>query len=346
MSPPWIPYSRPEYTEEDRALVSMAMAPMEDGRKPGDMARRFEEALAARINVPPDWVLATSSASAALHIVYNYLLADSMPVHAPILTWPSSYVTAPSHRLCDVDPRRGTLHPLDMKHTNRAICYVELWGQALMTGDEKALERTSNPVVVDAAHYACGPHHEALLKNHRHWFVVYSFNSIKEISADHGGALIGSYVSRHRRMLEAVRDSGTIGRDFLEKRGCYFEMGELNAVLALNQLRHFTERRKQRVALLVRYRNELGPTDIRVRGESGHLCVLIFPSEEARDRARGGLSYHRIRTTIHYPLPLYIPPTEFPIAHDLTRRILTVPLHLGLNQYDVERICRIILESQ
>lgn len=355
MNAEWIPYSRPEYTEEDRAIVAMAMAPLEHGRQPGDMARELEAELAAQLDVPASYVLATNSATAAMHIAYTYLWgARQAPTGVPIMTWPSSYVTTIDKALLDVNPDTGRLDTEDLlkgltPHTGfNSLCFVELWGvpsSLAEVGDLKAIEV---PVLIDAAHNVLDPRHGAWVKAKPDWFVAYSFNSIKEISADRGGALIGQAVHQQRQRAEAVRDSGTVGRDFLVACGGNFEMGELNAALARNQLRHFRGRRNQRRTRLGWYRQRLersyGGEDLPVKvfGDSGHLCVLRFDTREQRNAVQSELLANRICTTVHYPLPLWRAPIEFPHAHALSQRILTVPLHLGLCEADVDNICSIV----
>jgi dTDP-4-amino-4,6-dideoxygalactose transaminase len=84
-----------------------------------------------------------------------------------------------------------------------------------------------------------------------------------------------------------------------------------------------------------------------------HLFYVLLPSEVVRDSVASYLRENRIAASFHY-VPLHSAPaasrfvdreTECPIAEEISRRILRLPLHSGLTIEQVERVADSFLEA-
>lgn len=295
----------------------------------GKAAAAFEEAIAKRIDVPRSWVAVTNSCTAALTCAYHFLVGDR-PLAAPVLTWPGTYVG-----------HRGPVQFYDQVPTEPVsgvggLVLVDLYG---LRAHARRWPRHPCPVIVDAAH-SCFLPLEADA-------VCYSFGPIKELSTIHGGCLISPHMTWEWR---AFLHYGAVGRDpYMVQAGNYC-MPDFNARLGLSQLPEFDENRGRRQDLLHWYTARLsGLMLTRVWPDapkpSGHIAVARFGSKDERDFVRSYLALRGIQTSRHYPLPRTLPPDLFPHSKALSDTVLTLPLHLGLTEAQVDEVCAAVKEA-
>jgi dTDP-4-amino-4,6-dideoxygalactose transaminase len=204
---------------------------------------------------------------------------------------------------------------------------------------------------------------------------VFSFHPVKTIACGEGGAVtlndpaMAEHIGRLRNhgvtreaaeMTDPDLSLDVHGRpnpwsyEQLEL-GFNYRMTEIEAALGLSQLGkldRFTERRR---ALSDLYDRLLAPLSPHVRpvarggGESLHLYgVLIDFSALGLDRAAlmRGLDARGVGTQVHY-IPVYRQPyftarygaQRLPGAEGWYARALSLPLHAGMNEDDVRRVC-------
>jgi perosamine synthetase len=138
-------------------------------------------------------------------------------------------------------------------------------------------------------------------------------------------------------------------------------MPDLLAALARSQLARADEIQARRRALMTVYREELdGRHDIElvpadaVPGSADHLAVVILAEDCDRAGVVRQLLADGIETSVHFR-PLHhmtwfrshaeLGPGGAPVADQLAGRVLSLPLHLGLEQEDVELVCRRLVEA-
>lgn len=135
--------------------------------------------------------------------------------------------------------------------------------------------------------------------------------------------------------------------------GYNYRPSELTAALGRPQLAKLADNNERRNALIAAYRARLdagGRTSmpLRDRTGSGHLAVVVVDDHEQRDPLREALATARIQTSLHYP-PVHLfahyrtgsasPPDELPVAEDLARRAITLPLHPMMPPAQVDTVC-------
>ena len=132
--------------------------------------------------------------------------------------------------------------------------------------------------------------------------------------------------------------------------GYNYRLDELRAALGLAQLARIAEFNRVRAELAERYRERLESSAFRfpaqgARGKSAnHLVVVLAPSAEERESARERLKERRIQTSVHYPaihrFSAYASlDLRLPVAEDIADRALTLPLHPGMDDADVDLVC-------
>jgi dTDP-4-amino-4,6-dideoxygalactose transaminase len=266
---------------------------------------------------------------------------------------------------CEVLPATVTLDLRD------AAKRLSPWTRAVMPvhyasnpGDLQAIyafaRRHGLRVIEDAAH-AFGCHYQGRLIGSFGDIICFSFDGIKNITSGEGGAV----VTADRQVARRVRDARLLGverdteRRFAGQRswefdvrhqGYRYHLSNLLAALGRVQLRRFpTELAPRRVALARIYRERLaGIPEVRLfEADLENLVPYIQPLAVLygrRDGLRDFLDGQGIETGIHYKpnhlLNFYGQgKLSLPVTEQLYEELLTLPLHPGLTEAEVHRVC-------
>ncbi len=225
-------------------------------------------------------------------------------------------------------------------------------------------------VVEDAAH-ALGASYDGAPVGSFATFSCFSFYANKNITTGEGGMIAladGSVAERLRKLrlhglsVDAWERYGTqvYRPSFVEMLGFKSNLTDLQAALGLPQLRklaHFQERRE---AIARLYDEALAPLcalGFQARTLPGHtvrhalhLYAVLLEEEvwsAPRDQVIAGLRAENIGAAVHYRAlhlePYYInrfghPPEAFPVAADISSRILTLPLSASMEETDAHDV--------
>jgi dTDP-4-amino-4,6-dideoxygalactose transaminase len=304
---------------------------------------------------PGDQVLTTPYAFAATAEVIWHLGAD--PVFA------------------DIDPVTFNLDSLRARsvaeklRSLKALLPVHFAGQSCDMNALAALAKELGvPVVEDAAH-ALPARFDGRMIGTLSEATVFSFYATKGIATGEGGMV----VSANEQLLQRVRMMRLHGmdRDMFDREtsaspkwyyqvlapGYKYNMPDMAAAMGIHQLRKawsFFERRKSIArrydeglqGLPLRTPRTARPADI----HSWHLYVLQLELERLaidRNRFIELMAEQGIECSVHF-IPLHMQPywreryglTErsFPIASDVYRRAVSLPIYSRMNDRDVERV--------
>jgi dTDP-4-amino-4,6-dideoxygalactose transaminase len=312
--------------------------------------------------------IAVGSCTAALHLILHALgIGPGDEVLVPSLTFVATansvlYVGA---RPVFVDTGSAevplmSLDDAEAKCTGRtkAIILVHFAGYLAHRDAWQSFARRKGLLLVeDAAHApglpAVGTFGEA---------AAFSFYGNKNMTTAEGGAII----ARSRTLRETIRRARSHGmtsgtRQRLHSRrpdydvtilGFNYRMDELRAALGLAQLKKLPEWNDSRRNLSLSYRRLIAEhcPSVMVPFEAQwpsahHLMPVVLPTATSRQIVIDRLRKRGIQTTVHYPpvhrLTFYrdlYPDTSLPRTEEFARRELTLPLHPGMIQSDVERV--------
>lgn len=285
-----------------------------DGRAIDDLARR----IAARMGVPPEWVILTDSCTSALACARYFLEARSCPA----LTYSASY--GDDTNLIDVDEDGWPVQDL-------VSVGVDLWGRRFPGACS----------ILDAAHnWNDAPYHGEHLTARRLTAVCYSFGPLKEVAWTRGGALVVSPDSITTEAAEAYLNNGFTrdGRRLL-KGGIKGLMLAAEAGPISKQMQRHDDLYRRRQRVLSNYEEWLGSLLVTKPGEcSGHLAVLRFSSPGHALLVEQRLKKDGIEVSRHYPV--WDPADRLPGARDLSQRILSIPCHAQMQDRDCLRVVR------
>jgi dTDP-4-amino-4,6-dideoxygalactose transaminase len=191
-------------------------------------------------------------------------------------------------------------------------------------------------------------------------FVSFSFHANKNITSGEGGALVlppdVDPALCERLRLQGVRRFPDGGMD-VDVLGGKWNLTDIAAAIGLGQLKRLTEFTERRRQLARRYfeclDTSLGPSlDLMLpiadfENSNWHMFQPLLPPGTDRGAFIAAMKERGIGVGVHYPalhlFSLYrkldFKEGDFPVAEDIGRRTVTLPLFPAVADTDVERVC-------
>lgn len=308
------------------------------------------------------------------HLAIEFAL-QAMGLAGEVITTPFTFAST-THAIvrsglepvfCDINPTDFTLdvskiEPLITEKTS-AILPVHVYGNVC---DVKAIESIANQyklkVIYDAAH-AFGVKYKGQGIANFGDASCFSFHATKVFHTIEGGA-VAYHDCDFGQRLTKLRNFGLDGQEDASEIGGNAKLDEFRAAMGLCNLRYIDEEIRKRKNVVERYRErlegilgvQLNPIQKGVTSNFAYFPVVfneeIFDAD--RDQVLAGLAANDIYARKYfYPLT-----SEFscykdrfdsastPIARQVSRRILTLPLYPDLPIDIVDTICDIILSCK
>jgi dTDP-4-amino-4,6-dideoxygalactose transaminase len=345
----------------------------------GEECLRLEEELAAFLDVPH--VVTTSSCTAALEIAVAYLgLPKGARVAVPTWTFASTALTADREGfrsvLVDIDPDTLNLSPDALTDAIDegldAVIAVHFGGVAIDGKVHELCREAGLPLVEDAAHALGGRDHRGFINGRSTAGACFSFYATKNLTCGEGGALTTddpdlADFARVFRLHGMSKDAWARyhpdapgGYDVIAP-GIKANLPDLLAVLARSQLARFDQLQARRRQIVARYRTNLAQIPgLRVvpsnpePNSADHLMVVLLPEGVDRAAVQRHFAERRIGTSVHFQ-PLHglgwfrengcLARRGVPVADELAPRALSLPLHPGLTDDDVDLVCETLVSA-
>jgi UDP-4-amino-4,6-dideoxy-N-acetyl-beta-L-altrosamine transaminase len=338
----------------------------------GKYVPEFENKVCQYIGVK--YAVAVNSGTAALHLAtYAIDIKEEDEVIVPAISFVASANCVLYQRgkpvFCDIDPDTmcidiQKIESLITKNT-KAVLFVDMCGQPANFDEIKAIaDKYSLLTIHDAAH-SIG----SLYKNRKVGsyadITCFSFHPVKNITTCEGGMMVTNNEEYYKRAF-AFRTHG-ISRDFKEREKMnshYYEMQCLGfnyripdvlCALGIEQLKRldkFVERRNEianKYNELFKKNNDLLVPLTNNYYSAYHIYVIKLNLENInkdRDTIFKELKNSGIGVNVHY-MPIYLHPYYqslgyktglCPIAEDMYKRIITLPIFPMLKDEEVEYI--------
>lgn len=363
-----IPVLQPSIGQEEMDAVMEVMRSgwLGLGPKTEQFEQQFAQFAQSRFAV------ALNSGTAALHLALDLLqLQPGDEVIVPPITFISSvhairYVGA-TPVFADVEPDTMNISVTDIERKitdkTKAILVVHLAGHPCdMDAIHELAAAEGLHVIEDAAH-ACGAQYKGRPVGSLSELTCFSFHAVKNLTCGEGGAV----TVNHEWMDRKLREKRWVGisRDtwmrssqervyawqyFVDSLGYKYHMSDMQAAIGLVQLKKLAQLNQKRRDIALHYQQVLANLDwIELPREkpyafsSWHLFQIKVPNEQTRDRLIAHLKDDGIAPGVHY-YPCNLHPyyrnvkANVPIANEIWKRILTLPLHPNLTEDDVTRI--------
>lgn len=346
----------------------------------GPKTARFEQEFARYLGAPG--ALAVNSCTAALHTAL--LTAGIGPGDEVITTPLTFAATANVIEhvrarpvFVDVDPETLQIDPdrLEAAVTprTRAIIPVHFGGHpADLDAVDTVASRHGLLVVEDAAH-ALPARFRGRLIGSRGNPVAFSFYATKNLTTGEGGMLTADPEFLERARIASLHGMSHDGWKRYAEGGHWFyevllpgfkyNMSDIQAAMGLAQLAKLERHQARRRAVVHAYQAAFAghdafelPVERPEVEHAWHLYVLrLQPGvlRIGRDRFIQELTQRKIGTSVHF-IPLHLhpyyrdtygyAPDAYPVARSNYERMLSLPLHPGLSEADVEDVVGAVLD--
>lgn len=343
----------------------------------GQATKKFEEEVADYLGIPAWQAISVNSGTAALHLAAQCAKARPFATPAgtpeilvPTLTFVASFQAIRAAGCqpvaCDVLAETGTLDLADAEKrlTGRSIAVMHVDYASNPWRLEAVYDfasRHSLRVIDDAAHAFGCRHHGRKIGSFGD-LVCFSFDGIKNITCGEGGMLIcfkteDAALAQDARLLgvegdTAQRFAGNRSWDpDVAVQGWRYHMSNIMAAIGSTQLKRledeFIPARRRLYSLYARLLAGLPNLALLKTDPDDFIVPHIMPVRifsGLRDAAREFLKSRDIPTGMHYKpnhlLTLFGGGRpSLPNAEELYGQLLTLPLHPGLDENDVEKVC-------
>lgn len=373
MSEQFLPFALPDITE---AEISSVVETLRSGWiTTGPKTKEFEGRLATATG--SRHALALNSCTAALHLALEAVGVEAgSEVIVPTLTFAATaevvryFGVTPV--LVDVRSSDHNIDPIAVERAisprTRAIIPVHFAGVPADMDEIASIARVRGiPVIADAAH--CFPgHYRGRNVGTLADISCFSFYATKTISTGEGGAAVTDndewadrmrIMSLHGISRDAWKRYTAEGNWYYEivAPGYKYNLTDIASALGLVQLARAEEMLARRKSIAERYDQafrELAALELMPRpadrGHAHHLYVVKLRPEIAgvsRDQFIVEMKARGIGTSVHF-IPLHLHPyyrdtfgyvpDQLPVALDVYRRTVSLPIYSKMNDGDVERV--------
>ena len=335
----------------------------------GPMHARLERELAAHLGVEhlslfSNGTLALILGLRALGITRGEIVTTPFTFVATTqaITWAGAEPV-----FADIDPETLNIDPERLAAAitprTRAIMPVHVYGRACPVGPIAEIARAHGiPVIYDAAHAFGIRHQGKSLLRHGHMSML-SFHATKVFSTVEGGAMVCRDAKTKAR-LDRLRNFGIVDETTIPELGLNAKMNEVQAAFGLVALRHVDAAIARRRDIDAFYRRLLDD----VRGiaipsrlanddhNASYFPILVDDDHPlGRDGLQTLLHEHDIQARRYFfPLTSALSgycglpsadPARLPVATEIARRVLCLPIHADLTDDQVERIADLVAGS-
>ena len=370
---PFIPFTKP--TIDEATIAAVADVLRSGWITSGPKVLEFENALGDYLGGATVRCFANGTATMKIALQVAGIGPGDEVITTPI-SWvaTSNVILAVGAKpiFVDVDPqtRNLDLHQVAkaISKNTKAIMPVYLAGLPLDVDALYALANQHGLRVIEDAAQALGSSWNGTRIGHagKHDLVSFSFQANKNLTTIEGGCLVFNterFGEDQVRLAEKLRLQGLVrsGPDGMEVDilGGKDNLTDINAVIGLHQLKQLDQFQKRRIELAKDYFQKITQAGLANKGlglpvadyeqSNWHMFQVTLPLTRLQ-RSRGDimttLKERGIGTGVHYPIitgfelyrKLGYRPESTPIAAEIGRSILTIPLFPTMSSHDIDRV--------
>jgi dTDP-4-amino-4,6-dideoxygalactose transaminase len=327
----------------------------------GPRVKAFEEAFAAMCGVK--YAVATTSGTTALHVA---LLAHGIGEGDEVITSPFTFIASANSVLytgarpvfVDIDAMTFNIDPelIEAKITprTRAIMPVHLFGLSCDMDAIMAIAQKHNLAIIEDA---CQSHGAAYKGQRVGSFGTGAFSlyPTKNITSAEGG-MITTNSAEFAEKCRVIRQHGMRRRYYHDELGFNFRMTDVHAAIGLEQLKKlagFNQKRRENAAYLNTHLSGVSVPYIPEGCEHVYHQYTIRVAGGRRDAMLNHLTERGIGTGVYYPVPVHQQTfytqelgynQHLPVVEQAAQEVLSLPVHPGLSQEDLETIVKAVNE--
>jgi len=283
-----------------------------------------------------------------------------------VITTPFTYI-APAESayqmgariiFADIDPRSFNLAPEDVARRitprTKAIIPVHLFGQPAPLNELMALAEPGGVHIVEDCAQAIGATYHGAPVGQFGRMGCFSFYPTKNLGADGDGGMVVTSDESLAKKLRMLRGHGVARRYFHELHGYNSRLDELQAAILRVKLAHLKNWNARRVEIAERYQTGLQdlPLELPISAPGNtHVFHVYAVLAKWRDELQKFLADRGVHTIIYYPQPLHLQKVyldlghragDFPVAEDVAKRILPLPMYPELSDEQVDYVIQTV----
>lgn len=233
----------------------------------------------------------------------------------------------------------------------KAIMPVHLYGQACDMNRIMSIANKYNLFVVEDNAQAHGAEFNGKITGSFGNVSGTSFYPGKNLGALGDSGAITTNDAEIANRIALLRNYGSERKYYNEEKGFNMRLDEIQAGFLSVKLKYLKEWTNQRRDIASRYNEDLNnindltlPT---VNKDASHVYHLYVIRTDQRDDLKFFLDNKGIETLIHYPIPPHLQRAykdlgykngSFPIAENLAKTTLSLPIYPGLSESNIQRI--------
>jgi len=279
-----------------------------------------------------------------------------------VITTPFTYI-APAESIyqvgarlvfADIDAATFQLSPADAARKitarTRAIIAVHLFGQAAPMAELQPLAQQHGLALVEDCAQAIGAECGGKPVGQFGRLGCFSFYPTKNLGAAGDAGMVVTGEEPLARKLRMLRVHGIARRYYHELHGYNSRLDELQAAILRVKLPHLRRWNERRAEIARRYTAGLRglPLQLPVTAAGNtHVFHVYAILSEQRDALQEFLAARGVGTLIYYPQPLHLQKVyaglgfregDFPVAEEVSRKILPLPMYPELTDAQVDYV--------
>lgn len=301
------------------------------------------------------------------------LTMQAMNLHGEVITTPFTFAST-THAIvrnglmpvfCDINPDDFTIDTskIEALITDQtcAIVPVHVYGNICNIAEIKRIaNKYGLKVIYDAAH-AFGETFDGKGIGLYGDVSCFSFHATKVFNTIEGGAVCFDDPDFGEEIYR-LKNFGIRGPEIVDGVGANAKMNEFCAAMGICNLRHIKDEIAKRKCVVERYRSHLGevegiqvnPVQDKVESNYAYFPIVIDERkfgcsrnevfEKLAQNGIGARKYFYPLTNAYGCFYGKYDASLTPVALNISRRVLTLPLYADLSMEDVDRICKVVLE--
>lgn len=261
----------------------------------------------------------------------------------------------------DVDPRFYTLDwrsaEARINPRTKAILPVHLYGQMADMNPIAELARRKNLILIEDAAQAQGAQYDGKAVGSWGRATGFSFYPAKNLGACGDAGAVITQDATVAQQIRLLRNHGSCQDKYRhEVVGYNHRLDALQAAVLAVKLRYLESWNESRRQIAAHYAQALAGLDLTLpleRPRSKHVYHLFIVRTPRRNELREALGQKGVDTGLHYPIPLHLQPAyrhlghregDFPIAEQLAREVISLPMFPGLTPPQVDYVAECLHE--
>ncbi len=344
-----VPWAIPNIQEQEKDSISRVIKT--GWLSMGNEVKQFEENVASYLNI--DYAVAVNSGTSALDVALKCIgIKKEDEIIIPALT----YIATGNVVLCnnakpvfvDIDQTLN-INPslIEEKITDKTKAIINIdFGGNPANYDEllKISKKYDIPLIVDGAQ-SFGSEYNGVKCCTQGLINTTSFHAAKLLTTIEGG-MIFTLDKEFFTKAKSIRNQGETSKYIHSYLGNNYRMPDLLAAIGNSQIKRFNETLTERQYKVKYYKDNFKGVDFPKELPYISSCYFFFlVLVENRDELNKYLNENGIETRITYPLPINEQPVfknfsneVFPVAKDISQKIISLPLHYKLTNDEQDYI--------